>query len=438
VAIVGRPNVGKSTFFNRVVGGRRAIVDSQPGVTRDVHFGEGEWTGRRFYVVDTGGILEDAAGEMDAAIRRQALAAMEEATVIVFMVDGKEGIHPLDQHIAELLRKRGIPTLLVVNKVDNLPDATEHMEFYALGLGEPHALSAASGKGSGDLLDRIVELLPEEAAAEEAPDALRLAVIGRPNVGKSSFINKVLGTERLVVSEQAGTTRDAVDTPFEREGKRYIFVDTAGLRRKSRITDGLEYYSTLRTLRAIDSADVCIVIVDADEGVSNQDFRIARLAWDRGCGLVLAVNKWDLIEKDTHTAIEMEKSLRKRVPFLADVPIVFVSALVGQRVHRALDLAWNVGEERNKRVSTNAVIDVLRALTEAVNPPQKRGSPLRFSYGAQVSVSPPVFAVWTNYPKDVPESYARYLIRGFREAWGFVGVPIRLKLKSRHKGRGRR
>lgn len=434
VAIVGRPNVGKSTLFNRIVGGRRAIVDSQPGVTRDVHFAEAEWAGRRFYVVDTGGILEEAERELDAAVRRQALAAVETADVLVFMVDGREGPHPLDQHLAEILRKQSASVLLAVNKVDNLPDATEHLEFYALGLGDPQPLAAASGKGSGDLLDRIVELLPPEQGDVATDEGLRLAVIGRPNVGKSSFINKVLGSARLVVSEEAGTTRDAIDTPFERDGRRYVFVDTAGLRRKSRVTTGLEYYAILRTLRAIDRADVCLVVVDAEQGVGNQDFRIARLAWDRGCGVVLAVNKWDLVEKDTHTAIQMERDLRRRVPFLETVPIVFISALTGQRAQRALDLAWQVGQERAKRVSTSELNRQLTALTEAVQPPHHRGRPLRFFYAAQVSSRPPVFAVWTNYPRDVPKNYARYLVRGFRSAWGFSGTPIRLRLRARRKG----
>jgi GTP-binding protein len=426
--------VGKSTLFNRIVGGRRAIVDSQPGVTRDVHFAEAEWAGRRFYVVDTGGILEEAERELDAAVRRQALAAVETADVLVFMVDGREGPHPLDQHLAEILRKQSASVLLAVNKVDNLPDATEHLEFYALGLGDPQPLAAASGKGSGDLLDRIVELLPPEQGDVATDEGLRLAVIGRPNVGKSSFINKVLGSARLVVSEEAGTTRDAIDTPFERDGRRYVFVDTAGLRRKSRVTTGLEYYAILRTLRAIDRADVCLVVVDAEQGVGNQDFRIARLAWDRGCGVVLAVNKWDLVEKDTHTAIQMERDLRRRVPFLETVPIVFISALTGQRAQRALDLAWHVGQERAKRVSTSELNRQLTALTEAVQPPHRRGRPLRFYYAAQVSSRPPVFAVWTNYPRDVPKNYARYLVRGFRSAWGFSGTPIRLRLRARRKG----
>lgn len=434
VAIVGRPNVGKSTFFNRVVGGRRAIVDSRPGVTRDVHLAEAEWAGRRFYVVDTGGIVEGATGALEDAVRRQALAAAEGAELLVLMVDGREGMHPLDHHIAELLRKRGSDVLVVVNKVDNLPEATEHFEFYALGLGEPIPLSAASGKGSGDLLDRIVERLPARQAERGGP-GLRLAVIGRPNVGKSSFINKILGSERLVVSEESGTTRDAIDTPFERSGKKFVFIDTAGLRRRSRVSESLEYWAVVRTLRAIDRADVCLVIADADLGLGNQDFRIAKLAWERGCGVVLAVNKWDLIEKDTHTAARFEKALRARAPMLKAVPIVFISALTGQRVSRVLDLASQVGEERSRRVATHELNKQLGVLTAAVQPPERRGRPIRFYYATQVATAPPVFALWTNYPRDVPVNYLRYLINGFRKAWGFTGTPIRIKLRARRKGR---
>ncbi len=434
VAIVGRPNVGKSTFFNRVVGGRRAIVDSRPGVTRDVHLAEAEWAGRRFYVVDTGGIVEGATGALQDAVRRQALAAAEGAELLVLMVDGREGVHPLDQHLAELLRKRGSDVLVVVNKIDNLPEATEHFEFYALGLGEPIPLSAASGRGSGDLLDRIVERLPAREVESRGP-GLRLAVIGRPNVGKSSFINKVLGSERLVVSEESGTTRDAIDTPFERSGKKFVFIDTAGLRRKSRVTESLEYWAVVRTLRAIDRADVCLVIADADLGLGNQDFRIAKLAWERGCGVVLAVNKWDLIEKDTHTAARFEKALRARAPMLRAVPIVFISALTGQRVERALELASQVGEERSRRVATHELNEQLAALTAAVQPPERRGRPIRFYYATQVATAPPLFALWTNYPREVPVNYLRYLIHGFRKAWGFTGTPIRIKLRARRKGR---
>lgn len=434
VAILGRPNVGKSTFFNRLVGRRQAIVDSEPGVTRDALFGEGEWAGRRFYVVDTGGILEDTRGELEEAVRRQTLAALEEADVILFMVDGREGIHPLDEHVASLLRKREGQTLLVVNKLDTLPDVTGHLEFYRLGLGDPIALSAASGKGSGDLLDRIVELLPERESEAPTPGT-RLAVIGRPNVGKSSFINRALGSERLVVSAEAGTTRDAVDTPFERDGRRFVFVDTAGLRRKGRVSEGLEYYAVVRTIRAIDRSDVCLLVVDADQGVGNQDFRIARLVWDRGRGLVMAVNKWDLVEKDTHTAARVEKELCERVPFLSSVPIVFISALTGQRVLRAIDIAAQVGEERTRRIATNEVNQQLEALTQAVQPPSYRGRPIRFYYGTQVSTAPPLFALFCNYPREVPEHYVRYLVNGFRQAWGFRGSPIKLRLRARRKER---
>ncbi len=285
------------------------------------------------------------------------------------------------------------------------------------------------------MLDRIVSLLPAEAVAEPEESGLRLAVIGRPNVGKSSFINRVLGTERLVVSERAGTTRDAVDTVLEREGRRTVFIDTAGLRRRSRIPGGLEYYATLRTLRAIDRADVCLVIADAEQGVGNQDFRIVKMAWDRGRGVVLAVNKWDMIEKDTHTASRFERALRERAPLLSAVPIVFISALTGQRVGRALELAHQVGEERRRRIPTHELNERLRALTEAVHAPQRRGRPIKFYYAAQVGTEPPVIALWTNRPKDVPDSYLRYLVSGFREAWGFRGTPIRLRLRARKRER---
>ena len=280
-----------------------------------------------------------------------------------------------------------------------------------------------------------MELLPAEQVVAGPSAGLRLAVIGRPNVGKSSFINKVLGAERLVVAETAGTTRDAIDSFYESDGRNFVFVDTAGLRRRSRVVEGLEYYAMVRTLRAIDRADVCLLISDADQGLGNQDFRIARMVWDRGRGLVLAVNKWDLVEKDNHTVARMEREIRERIPFLSAVPIVFISALNGQRVRRALDIAWQVGEERKKRVSTHEVNTQLQSLTEAVQPPQRRGQPLKFFYATQVKEAPPAFAIWCNYPKDVPENYVRYLMKGFRKAWGFTGSPIRLKLSARRKER---
>ena len=429
--------MGKSTLFNRLVGGRPAIVDSEPGVTRDIHLGHSEWGGRRFSIIDTGGIVENPTKGMDAAICSQALNAIQTSDVIIFLVDGREGVHPLDEHIAELLRKRDVPTLLVVNKMDNLPASSDHLEFYSLGLAEPRPLSAASGKGSGDLLDSLVAAFPETVSEDERSVGLRLAVIGRPNVGKSSFINRVLGVERFVVSEEAGTTRDAIDVQFEHGGRTFVSIDTAGLRKKSKITSGLEYYASLRTLKALERADVCLLLVDAADGVSNQDFRIAKRAWDAGCGLVLGVNKWDLIEKETNTAPRFEKALRKRMPFLEHVPVVFISALTGQRLDRVLDIAWEVGEERTRRIPTPELNSVLESLTAAVRAPQRRGRPVKFYYATQARTRPPLFVLWTNYPDDVPENYVRYLVNGFREAWAFKGTPIRIKLRARkRKSRG--
>ncbi len=433
VAIVGRPNVGKSTFFNRIIGGHPAIVDSEPGVTRDVHVAPTEWAGRHFFLVDTGGIVESAAGEVEEVVCRQAVGAIESADVIVFMVDGREGVHPLDQHVAELLRKRNTPTLLVVNKLDRLPETTEHLEFFSLGLGQPLPLSAASGKGSGDLLDQIAEALPADESAGDAETGLRVAVVGRPNVGKSSFINKILGMERLVVAEMAGTTRDSIDTPFRYQGQPVVFVDTAGLRKRSRVQKGLEYYATVRTLRAISRADICILVVDASLGVGNQDFRIAKLAWERGCGLVIAVNKWDLVEKETMTAPHFERALRERVPFLSAVPIVFISALTGQRAHKAIELAIEVSERRAKRVPTRELNLVLESLTDAVHAPQRRGRPVKFYYATQARTNPPLFVLWTNSPREMPANYVRYLVNGFRKAWDFTGSPIRVKLRARSR-----
>jgi GTP-binding protein len=410
-------------------------VDSRPGVTRDVHVAEAEWAGRRFYVVDTGGIVEGGGDEMEEAIRRQAMGAIENADVIVLVVDGREGIHPLDEHIAQILREREARTVLVVNKLDRMPETSAQYEFYALGLGEPMPLAAISGKGSGDVLDRIVDVLPPEVEDATREGALRLAVVGRPNVGKSSFINRVLGVERLVVSREPGTTRDAVDTSWEYDGRPITFIDTAGLRKRSRVTEELEYYATVRTLRAIDRADVCLLLVDASEGVGNQDFRIARRVWDRGRGLVMAVNKWDLVEKDTHTAARVEKALRERVPFLEHVPIVFISALTGQRVHRAIDLAQAVGEGRSRRIETPEVNEVLRALTGRVHPPHYRGRPIKLYYATQARTGPPLFVVWCNFPREIPKHYVRYLVNGFREAWGFEGSPIRVRFRARSRRR---
>ncbi|HEX7240925.1 MAG TPA: ribosome biogenesis GTPase Der [Longimicrobiaceae bacterium] len=432
VAVVGRPNVGKSTFFNRVLGQRLAIVEDFPGVTRDRNFARADWNGRTFYLVDTGGMVEHSDEPMDRLIREQVLTAIEEADVVVQLVDGKAGPHPLDYEVAEYLRRTQRPTLLVVNKVDNLgaPTSTGHHEFWELGLGEPYPMSGLSGKGSGDILDALVALLPE-AGEEEEPDALRVAVIGKPNVGKSSFVNRLLGEERLVVSEVAGTTRDAIDTPMQFHGRNLVFVDTAGLRRQARIDAGVEFYSSIRTERAIERADVCLLLIDATEGIAVQDLKIAEKAWEAGCGLVIVANKWDLVEKETMTAPHFEKSVRDRAPFLQWVPILFTSTVTGQRVHRVLPMILEVEEERQRRIATHEVNEVLRDLVGRTRPPAHQGHSVKFLYATQVGTAPPHFVLFVNFPDAVAESYQRYLHNGFRAAWGFQGVPLRITLRRR-------
>jgi len=433
VAVVGRPNVGKSTFFNRVVGRRLAIVDDQPGVTRDRNFARAEWGGRSFFIVDTGGVIEGSDEPLDRAVRQQALAAVEEADLIVFLVDGKAGVHPLDERLADLLRTTNRAVLVVVNKMDNLPDEIAHHDFWRLGLGEPLPVSSNSGKGSGDLLDAIVAKLPEAPAEPDDPGLLRVAVVGKPNVGKSSFVNRLLGQERMVVSEDAGTTRDPVDTPLRYHDRTLVFVDTAGLRRQSRIKESLEYYSSLRTARVVEEADVCILLVDGTEPLHVQDLRVAEQAWEAGAGLILAVNKWDLVEKDTMTAPHFEKETRQRAPFLQWVPILFISALTGQRVRKTLDLILDVHEQRQRRIETHEVNEALRELAARQPPPHSRGRAVKIRYGTQVATAPPTFALFANFPKDVPEHYIRYILNGFRQRWGFLGVPLRIRLRPSKK-----
>jgi GTP-binding protein len=431
VAVVGRPNVGKSTFFNRVLGQRIAIVEDRPGVTRDRNFARAEWNGRQFYLVDTGGMVENSDEPMDRLIREQVLTAIGEADVLVLMADGKAGPHPLDYAVAEHLRRAAKPTILVINKVDNLGavTATGHHDFWDLGIGEPFPVSSLNGKGSGDVLDVIVAELPEVEGEEE--ESLRVAVIGKPNVGKSSFVNRLLGEERLVVSDVAGTTRDAIDTPMQYHGRRLVFVDTAGLRRQSKIDESVEFYSTIRTERAIERADVCLLLMDGTQPVAVQDLKVAEKAWENGCGLVVVVNKWDLVEKETMTAPNYEKELRERATFLKWVPVLFTSALTGQRVHRVLELIVETQEQRMRRVATHEVNDVLRALVTRTKPPAHHGHPVKLLYGTEVAVAPPTFVIWVNHPDGVPESYLRYLHNGFREAWGFSGVPLRIELRRR-------
>ena len=431
VAIVGRPNVGKSTLFNRIIGGRPAIVSEQPGTTRDRHFGDAEWQGRRFWVVDTGGLLPESDDSMDRAIRQQVDFALAESEVVLFVVDGREGLNPVDKAIAERLRRAKRPVVLAVNKLDDLERSTAQYDFYQLGFGDPQGVSASVGKGSGDLLDAVVERLPPFDPAE-AEETIAVAVVGRPNAGKSSLVNRLLGEERHLVAPDAGTTRDAIDSLLRYRGKNLNFIDTAGLRRRAKVEDDLEFYSTLRTERAIERAQVCVLVVDATLGMHNQDLRIATEAWENGCGLIVVVNKWDLVEeKDANTARRGQEELIAKAPFLQYVPFVYVSALTGQRVRKILDLILEVAEGREQRVPTAEVNRVLTTLLERNAPPQKPGEEVKLLYASQIAVAPPTFAIVSNRPDDVPDAYQRYLLHGFRAAWPFSCSPLRLKFTAR-------
>ena len=429
VAIVGRPNVGKSALFNRLIGDDTAIVSEEAGTTRDRHFALAQWGGRDFWLVDTGGLVEDSDLPMDVAIRRQVKEAIAEADLLLLTVDARAGLHPSDARIVDLLRNARKPWLLVANKVDD-PKSTDFFEFYNIGAGDPLPVSAVNGKGSGDLLDMVVNKLPA-SEGDGASTALRIAVVGRPNVGKSSFINRLLGEERLVVSEIAGTTRDSIDTPYVFHGREFIFVDTAGLRRQSKIDDGIEFYSSLRTRRAIDRSDICLLMLDATEGLHNQDLKIATLAWEAGRGLVILVNKWDLKDKDDKTSAKFEKECEEKAPYLRFVPFLFTSAITGQRVNKVLDVILNVEQERAKRISTSDVNDALGELLARRQPPQAAGREVKLNYATQVETAPPTIAVFGNHPDLVQEHYVRYLHNGFRAKWGFTGNPLRILMRRK-------
>ena len=440
VAIIGRPNVGKSTLFNRLIGGRDAIVDARPGVTRDRHFGAAEWNGRRFWLVDTGGMVPGAHDQLNAAIRTQVEAAVAASDVVLFLVDVEAGVHPADLEIAQYLRTARRPVILVANKADQLPKDTRHLAFYELGLGDPFPVSAAVGKSSGDLLDRVVEVLNTDPGREPGadpggePGVVQVAVVGRPNVGKSSLVNRLLGEERLVVADEPGTTRDAIDTPLAYEDHTLVFIDTAGLRKRSKVEDDIEFYSTLRTARAMERADVCVLVVDAMDGMHVQDLKIANDAWERGAALIVAVNKWDLIEeKETNTAVRGERELKDRAPFLEFIPFLYLSAKTGQRVQKLLALIVEVAHERDKRVPTAEVNRVLETLVDRQQPPQPVGESVRLLYATQIGTAPPRFAIVSNRPEAIPESYSRYLVNGFREAWRFTGSPLNLKFRRRRE-----
>jgi GTPase len=428
VALVGRPNVGKSALFNRIVGRNTAIVSEEAGTTRDRHFGQAEWGGSSFWIVDTGGITDDPRAAMDLEIRRQVQQAIDEADLLLFVVDARAGLHPVDHRIAEILRGSGKPFLVIANKVDD-PRSTDYYEFYELGAGDPIPVSAVSGKQSGDLLDVVVGNIPEVPGEDDT--SLKIAVIGRPNVGKSSFVNRLLGEDRLVVSDEAGTTRDAIDTRMRYHERDLIFIDTAGLRRQSRVDDGVEFYSALRTRRAIDRADICCLLIDATEDLHNQDLKIATLAWEAGRGLIIVVNKWDLVSKDGKTSAKFQKQCVEKAPYLAFVPFLFTSAKTGQRVTRVLDVLLEVEAERHKRISTSQVNNVLEELVARRQPPQAAGREVKLHYATQVETSPPTIVVFGNNTDALQEHYIRYLHNGFREAWAFTGNPLRVQVKKK-------
>lgn len=433
VAIVGRPNVGKSTLFNRIAGERISIVEDTPGVTRDRIYAEAEWVGKHFTIIDTGGIEPESEELIPKKMREQARLAMETADVILFIVDGKAGLTPADRDVALLLMKTRKPVILVVNKVDNrnLPD--DFYDFYELGFGEPMPVSSSIGLGTGDLLDEVVKSFPQEAETEKDEDIIKVAIVGKPNAGKSSILNKLIGEERVIVSPIAGTTRDAIDSYIELEGRKYLFIDTAGIRKKSKIYENVEKYSVIRSYTAVERADVVLIVIDASEGVSEQDSKIAGLAHDAGKASMILVNKWDLIEKDNHTMNEYTAKVREELPFMPYSPLLFVSAETSQRLHKIKASIDAVYDEAEKRVATGVLNDVIGEAVLMNQPPSDKGKRLKIYYGTQVGIKPPTFALFVNEKKLFHFSYQRYIENQLRENFGFEGTPIKIYIREKER-----
>jgi len=432
VAIVGRPNVGKSTFFNRLVQRREAIVDSVSGVTRDRNYGKSEWNGKEFSVIDTGGYVKGSEDIFEGEIRRQVELAIDEADAILFLVDVEEGITPMDEEVANLLRKVTKPVILVVNKVDSATRVQDAFEFYNLGLGEYITMSGISGSGTGEVLDKIVEVLPDlepiDPNAEELP---RFAVVGRPNAGKSSFINALIGEDRFVVTDIAGTTRDAIDTRYNRFGFEFNLVDTAGIRRKSKVKEDLEFYSVMRSIRAIEHADVCILVVDATRGFEGQDQNIFWLAQKNKKGIVILINKWDLVEKNTMTATEYERKVKEQIAPFTDVPVLFVSALTKQRLLKALEAAVQVYENRKQRIATSKFNETMLPIIENYPPPAIKGKYIKIKYCMQLPTPTPQFVFFANLPQYIKDPYKRFLENKLREIYNFEGAPIDIYFRQK-------
>jgi len=431
VAIVGRPNVGKSTLFNRIVGARVAIVESEPGVTRDRLYQDTEWAGRNFTIVDTGGLDFQENGEIIRGVRRQVELAIQEADVVLFVVDARAGLTPDDEDVAAIIRRAGKPALLIANKVERFDRPADIFDFYRLGLGEPIPVSAAEGLNTGDLLDRLVELLPPESEDGYPADVIRIAVIGRPNVGKSSLVNRILGEERVIVSQIPGTTRDAIDTPFEREGRHYVIIDTAGMRRRSRIGNSTEKYGVIRSLRAVDRSDVVLMVFDAVEGVTEQDKRIAGYAHEAGKASVLVVNKWDLVEKDDRTVYRYTEKIRRELAFMDYAPLLFISALTGKRVLKVMELVDFVAERHSMRIGTRNLNDLFREAVLHNPPPSDKARRVKILYAVQGGVKPPKFVLFVNEPELMHFSYLRYLENQLRSAYGFEGTPLRFVMRKK-------
>ncbi|MFX3617199.1 MAG: ribosome biogenesis GTPase Der [Sporolactobacillus sp.] len=432
LAIVGRPNVGKSTIFNRIVGTRSAIVEDMPGVTRDRLYGNGTWLNNEFHVIDTGGI-EISDEPLLIEMRAQAQIAIDESDVILFIADGKDGLTEADEQVADLLRRSKKPVVLAVNKLDNTEMRNLKYEFYSLGLGDPQAISGAHGLGIGDLLEQIVEKFPTGESKEENEGAIRFALIGRPNVGKSSLVNKILGKERVIVSDIAGTTRDAIDTPFTRDGQDYVIVDTAGIRRRGRVYEKTEKYSVLRAQRSIEEADVILFLIDGEEGIVEQDKRIVGYAHEAGRAIVIVVNKWDAVKKDTRTMDQFKKKIRDQFQFISYAPIVFLSALSGSRVDQLLPVIQQVAENHSLRVQTSLLNDCMMDTVAMTPPPSDKGKRLKIYYATEVAVRPPVFVLFVNDPELLHFSYVRHLENRIRETFGFVGTPIRIISRKKNK-----
>lgn len=434
VAIVGRPNVGKSTIFNRLIGERLAIVEDRPGVTRDRIYGTAEWNGKPFSVIDTGGIEIYGEDELLRQVRAQAELAVDEADVILFVLDAKAGLTPADETIAQQLFRSNKPVLLAVNKMDNPAKTDEIYEFYSLGLGDPVAISGTHGIGFGDLLDRLTALLPDKQEEVYSDDVIRIALIGRPNVGKSSLVNAILGEERVIVSPISGTTRDSVDSPFEQDGQSFVLIDTAGIRRRGKVYESTEKYSVMRSMQAIERSDVALVVIDGVEGITEQDKHIAGYAHEAGRASILVVNKWDAVEKDDKTMQRFTESIRDHFQFMSYAPIVFVSAVTKQRLHRLLPAVRNVAEQHAMRVPTNVLNDIVLDAV-ALNPPKTdKGRRLRINYITQVAVKPPTFVLFVNDPELMHFSYERYLENRIREAFPFEGTPLRISVKRKNDG----